>query len=303
MISNSWRAGLMAGALLIAQCAGQGTAGAAAAVNVPCSTTALVNAITTANAAGTPQTLNLAASCTYSLTAVAATGTRGPDGLPIITGNITLVGNNATIRRTTSTLFRILEVTGRLTTSALTIRGGDAGANTGGGVLNAQGTVSMTSTTIYSNAADNGAGISNDRGSFTLSGSTIRYNSTVPNQGGGGGGIYNDGTMTLTSTRVLFNYANTNGGGIYNELTGVLSVTGGEVTSNIAENQGGGLFNGTNGTATFTNSVIQYNTANSTGGGIYNNTCRCLITLKNTQVRVNQPNNCQPTGSVTGCTG
>jgi hypothetical protein len=303
MGSNSWRAGLVAGALLIAMGTGQGAAGAAAAVTVPCNTAALVSAINTANGAGSPQTLNLAASCTYNLTAVAATGTRGADGLPIITGNITPVGNQTTIRRTAVAKFRLLEVTGTLAVKSLTLRDGDAGQNTGGGILNAQGTVSVDSSTVYANIADNGAGISNDRGGFTLSNSVVRSNSTRPSAGGGGGGIYNDGIMTVTSSNLYFNDANTSGGGIYNELTGKLSVTGTNVQANTAQVRGGGLYNGTNGAATFTNSFIQYNSAEDTGGAIYNATCSCLITLNNTKISLNEPNNCSPTGSVIGCTG
>ncbi len=301
MGSHSWRAGLVAGALLIAQGAWQGSAGAA--VTVGCTTTALVNAITTANGAGSPQTLNLAPSCTYNLTAAAATGTRGADGLPIITGNITLVGNHTTIRRASDDLFRLLEVAGTLSVRGITLSGGDAGQNTGGAILNARGTVSVISSSVSRNVADNGAGISNDRGRLTISSSVVRGNSTVTHSGGGGGGIYNDGAMTIASSVLFFNDANTSGGAIYNELTGRLSVTGSQLFSNTAALRGGGLYNGTNGAVTFADSAVQYNSADVTGGGIYNATCRCAITLRNTRVTVNDPNNCSPSGSVVGCTG
>lgn len=306
MGSYSWRAGILAGAaLLIAQCVWQGQAGAAnAAVKVPCATGSLISAIDTANGAGTPQTLNLAAGCTYGLTAVAATGSRGPNGLPIITGNITLVGSaNTTIQRQTSTLFRLIEVAGTLKVQGIILRDGDAGANTGGGILSAHGTVSVVSSTIRANIADNGAGISNDRGTLTISGSLLRNNTTVPRSGGGGGGIYNDGTVTLTNSTLAFNDANTSGGGIYNELNGTLSVTGTQLMANDAKVQGGAVFNGVSGSAAFTNSTVQFNQAHSTGGGIYNATCKCSITLKTTTITGNDPNNCRPTGSVTGCSG
>jgi hypothetical protein len=299
MVSSSWRAGFAVGALLIAQCAGTGTA--AAAVNVPCNTSALVSAIQTANSAGSAQTLNLATACTYNVTTAAASGTRGDDGLPIISGNITLVGNRTTIRRTSSDLFRLMEVTGTLALRGLIVRDGDAGENTGGAILNSRGTVSVTSTTIFGNAADNGAGVSNDRGRFTISSSVIRDNSTLPSSGGGGGGIYNDGTMTISSASLLFNHANTSGGGIYNELTGRLTVTSSRIVANTAAVRGGGLYNGTNGLVAFTGSTIQYNSADDTGGGIYNATCRCAITLRTTTISFNDPNNCQPSGSVVGC--
>src|SRR5262245_51047879 len=80
-------------------------------ISVPCSTPSLIAAINTLNSLGAG-TLDLASNCTYNLTSVAATGTRGPDGLPIITGNITLSGGpSTTIQRAPgSTPFRIIEV-------------------------------------------------------------------------------------------------------------------------------------------------------------------------------------------------
>src|SRR5262245_36760309 len=56
---------------------------------VPCDTARLIEEITNANNAGT-RTLHLAAFCNYALTTAAETGT-GPDGLPIIRGDVTLI--------------------------------------------------------------------------------------------------------------------------------------------------------------------------------------------------------------------
>jgi hypothetical protein len=308
MGSKSLGTGLVAGVLLITQGAGPIPAGAAqpaeAAVAVPCNATALVNAITAANGAGSKQVLTLASSCTYDLTQAAATGTRGPNGLPIITGNIELTGYRTIIKRSSPDLFRLIEVAGTLSLNhGVTLVGGDAGQNTGGAILNARGTVSVVSATIRNNVADNGAAISNDRGQFTLSGTSIRANSTVPSSGGGGGGIYNDGTMTVSTSSLLDNVAKTSGGGIYNERTGALKVTDSEVLANDAGLQGGGLYNGIEGEATFTNTTINDNTAGTAGGGIYNAACKCSIVLTTTTVNLNEPDNCQPSGSVTGCSG
>jgi hypothetical protein len=318
MGSKSLRTGVVAGAMLIAQGAGPIPAGAAqstqpaqqaqpaeAAVVVPCDAVALVNAITAANNAGSKQFLTLASSCTYNLTRAAVTGTRGPNGLPIITGNIELTGYRTIIKRSSSDPFRLIEVAGTLSVGhGVTFVGGDAGPNTGGAILNARGTVSITTATIRNNAADSGAAISNDRGQFTLSDTSIRANSTVAaGSGGGGGAIYNDGTMTVSTSSLLENVANTSGGAIYNELTGTLTVTDSEVLTNQAGVQGGGLYNGTEGAATFTNTTIHNNTAGNAGGGIYNAACRCSIALHTTTVNLNGPDNCRPSGSVTGCSG
>jgi hypothetical protein len=309
MGSKSLRTGLVAGAMLIAQGAGPIPAGAAqpvkavkAAVAVPCDVTALVNAITAANGTGSKQLLTLASSCTYSLTQAAATGTRGPNGLPIITGNIEFVGYRTIIERSSPNLFRLIEVAGTFSVDrGVTFVGGDAGPNTGGAILNSGGTVSVTSSTIRNNKADSGAGISNDRGKVTLIGTKVQANST--GSGGGGGAIYNDGTMTVSSGSILENVANTSGGGFYNELTGTLNVTDSEVLTNRAGLRGGGLYNGTEGTATFANTTLHNNTAGTAGGGIYNAACRCSIALQTTTVNVNLPDNCRPLGSVTGCSG
>jgi len=72
--------------------------------------TALISAITTGNGFGAPYTLCLAAGITYTLTAVNNTS-HGSNGLPLITGDITIVGNGATItRNSTAPVFRIATV-------------------------------------------------------------------------------------------------------------------------------------------------------------------------------------------------
>jgi hypothetical protein len=294
------RAGLVAGALLItAQGVGEGQA--RADVYVPCSTAALVTAIQTANGAGTPQRLHLRPACTYTLTAAAATGARGDDGLPIITNDITLVGNDAVIRRESTNKFRIFEVAGTLTLERLSIFGGDAGHNTGGGILSAHGTVSAIESVIVHNIADSGAGISNDSGQLALIDTWVRSNTTVPSAGGGGGGIYNDGQLFTQHGSIDNNEANTSGGGVYNELGGTMSVNDTWMDGNKAHLRGGGLYNGTGGEATFTRGQIKYNKAGLFGGGIYNAAGSSAITINDTVIHVSEPRNCEPSGSVSGC--
>jgi autotransporter family porin len=70
----------------------------AATITVPCDVAALNAAFTSANAAATPTTINLAAGCTYTLTAAAVPGS----GLPPLSNAAqptTIHGNGATIRR------------------------------------------------------------------------------------------------------------------------------------------------------------------------------------------------------------
>lgn len=71
---------------------------AEAATNVPCTTAALITAISTANGSG-GGTLNLAPGCTYTLT----TAFNGGDaGLPAITTPITVNADGDTIERSTA---------------------------------------------------------------------------------------------------------------------------------------------------------------------------------------------------------
>ncbi|MBC6464924.1 hypothetical protein [Actinomadura alba] len=272
-----------------------------AVVAVSCNTPALIAAITAANAA-TSQTLRLATGCTYDLTAAAQTGTRGPNGLPIITGNVTLVGRNTTIRRNAAALFRIVEVSAGagLALRGITLTGGDGGANTGGAILNARGRVLLFRSLVFGNTADNGGGISNDSGSLRLVSSTVRNNTT--GIGGGGGGIYNDGGMLVKFSRVNSNRANTDGGGIYNELGGRAYMYRSDIVGNIAVSEGGGIYNGNGGYLRGDLVRVSFNGAAS-GGGHYNLGAPGSGAFTRSAVTQNNPNNCAPLGTVPGCTG
>ncbi|MGI8499741.1 MAG: DUF4114 domain-containing protein [Hassallia sp.] len=113
-----------------------------------------------------------------------------------------------------------------------------------------------------------------------------------------GGGIYNDGTLTVTNSTITGNsasgtgiaYTDTDGlgGGIYNE--GTLAVINSTITANSADytgvgagGYGGGIYN--EGSLTVTNSTISDNKAKLTsgvyggyGGGIYTKTGTLTVT-------------------------
>jgi hypothetical protein len=144
----------------------------------------------------------------------------------------------------------------------LTIQGPGAGelAITGGGAERvfdiAQNTqVAISGMTIEGGNARTGAfdpaltdglggGILNE-GNLTLSGCTVTHNTANNGYSGEGGGIANLGTMTMTGCTVTGNSASYRGGGVYN--TGLLIVTNSTVTQNtVADVKGGGgadLFN------------------------------------------------------------
>ena len=199
----------------------------AATVNVPCTADGLIGAIEEANANGpNPDTIELAAGCTYALTSVyrenMALPTNyaywyGPSGLPAIASDITVEGNGATIKRSYSgyTPFRLLFVgadptdpdtfgyaspgPGVLTLRNLTLRGGVArggdamvggggGAGMGGAIFN-QGKVALERVTITNSAAHGGNGGSAS-GVGPGGGIGSDAGSSANSSGGGFGGGY-----------------------------------------------------------------------------------------------------------------
>src|SRR5437762_6013077 len=144
-------AGLAAGVSAL----GLGSASfAAAQSNVPCAAgqAGLVAAINAANFAG-GGTINLAAGCHYSLT----TPDNGENGLPVVTSQIAMNGNGATIDGTGSV--RILEVDGpggNLSVKNVTLTGGSA--DFGGAIASIGATVSLNQSQVTGNAATQAGG-------------------------------------------------------------------------------------------------------------------------------------------------
>src|ERR1700746_4095616 len=149
-------AGLGGGAAILCLTAAR-AAQAAATVNVPCSGPAggpagLVAAISAANGSG-GAAINLAAGCTYQLTAANNTSPAlGSNGLPVITSPVALNGSGTTIAGNDTT-FRVLQIsgTGNLTLQGLTITGGNT-TGMGGGVLNLEGTLTLNHSQVSGNA-------------------------------------------------------------------------------------------------------------------------------------------------------
>jgi hypothetical protein len=121
-------------------------------------------------------------------------------------------------------------------------------------------TVTISGLTITHGSSSNGGGIYNE-GLLTLSQCTVSDHTVT----GNGGGLYNVGTATVSRSTFIINKAN-NGGGIEN-AGGALSVTNSTFTGNSAVNKGGGIDNNSNSTLNVTNSTFRDNSA-TTGGGI-----------------------------------
>ena len=126
----------------------------------------------------------------------------------------------------------------------------------------------------------NGGGLLND-GTLTLTESTVSGNSAAGGVDSRGGGISNNGTLTLTNSTVSDNTSSTAGGGISNSET--LTLTNSAVSENVAA-YGGGISN--SGTLTLADSTVSGNDVGYDGGGIYNETF-AAITLTDSTVSGN----------------
>jgi hypothetical protein len=127
------------------------------------------------------------------------------------------------------------------------------------------GDLTLQDTTLSGGAAAGdgarpGGGVFND-GALTLINSTVSGNSA----GTYGGGVSNTGTMTLTNSTVSGNSARY-GGGVLS--AGTLTVTNSTVSDNSAFSDGGGVF--TSGTLTLDQSLVSGNSASSQGPEVFN---------------------------------
>lgn len=121
------------------------------------------------------------------------------------------------------------------------------------------------------NSSNTGGGIYNE-GTLTIIGGSITGN-TCSFAIDGGGGICNRGTLTISGGTISNNYATYNGGGIFNSSFGStpcsLTINGGTIENNTATNGGGGIYNGSSSSGiTISGGTIKNNSANN-GGGIY----------------------------------
>ena len=136
-------------------------------------------------------------------------------------------------------------------------------------------------------------------GIVDIIGVTIRYGAEA---GSPGGGIFNNGTLTLTNSLI-----SDNSSGIFNRATltlikskvsantgrGITNFGGGTLTlhsSTVSDNSRGGLDLGSGSHTTLIDSTVSDNTANI-GGGILVNLLRTTLTLTNTTISGNTATN------------
>jgi len=138
-------------------------------------------------------------------------------------------------------------------------------------------TVTLRALTIrHGNPMDlpeSGGGILNE-GTLTVEGCIITDNS-----GSAGGGIHNDGTLTILNSTINHNVARgggdsyyecQTGGGIKN-LAGTVTLRNSTVSDNTAGGKGGGIHVACKGILVLENSIIRHNTTNNDGGGVFLN--------------------------------
>jgi hypothetical protein len=159
---------------------------------------------------------------------------------------------------------------------------GNTSANYGGGLFSS-GTATLTNSTVSDNTGTGGGGGLFSSGTTTLTDCTVSGDKVLRTNAGGG--IINNGQLTVANSRIADNTAGGYGGGLWNG--GTATLTNSTVSGNKAGSKyyGGGMYNGD--TVKLVNCTFESNTAGWYGGGLYNNDIATLINCtftKNTAV-------------------
>jgi hypothetical protein len=233
----------------------------------------LIDALNQANANGEANTITLEAG-TYTLTAVDNT-TDGPNGLPSVTGVVTIqgAGADATIleRDDNAPEFRLVHAaaTGVLTLDGLTLRGG-ATFSRGAGLFN-RGTLAILHTTLRDHLVFlNGPAALANMGTATIHRSTIVNNHAQFISGD----IGNFGGTVLITNTTFANNSSEGSGAIDNASNnsgGTVVISDSTFLCNRGDG-GGAIENGETGTVLVTNSTLarNFNGVGVGGGGIFN---------------------------------
>src|ERR1700677_543992 len=197
-------------------------------VTVPCSTPALIGALTDPS---NGEKLQLAFGCTYEVFAQ----------LPEIETNLTIVGYGATLVRSENEDddFTILDVgSGDVSLVGVNFRdGGGDDDGDGGAIYEGEAKLTVLGGTFTDNNAEYGGAIYNDDGTLTVT-SAYFVNNYADEEGGA---IYNEETMILRSSHFTGNQGYY-GGAVSNEENA--TVIGTTFTGNgVYSYEGGGLYN------------------------------------------------------------
>jgi CSLREA domain-containing protein len=217
-------------------------------------------AASSANAtSSTPSVISFAATSASSITL-----THGALVLPsyttvqgATTGSAGTLANLITINANNlNSVFTVASGVSSAALNNLILTGGNGQSNPShqGGAIANSGTLSISSCTIKSSAAQDGSGLFNaSTATLTITGSTITANTAT----GNGGGIYNQGTLSLLDSTVAVNSAS-EGGGLYHGA-GTVLLRNTTLTTNTATSDTGGIY--INALFTAVNSIIEGNSA------------------------------------------
>ncbi|MCI0635459.1 MAG: right-handed parallel beta-helix repeat-containing protein [Actinobacteria bacterium] len=228
----------------------------------------LIGAIAAANdesANPGPDTIELAAGCTYVLTAPLSLDT----ALPQITSDVTIEGNGAIITRGHGPELRFVWVgaSGALTVNEIQMSGGFLPEGGGGAIVNT-GDLSVTGSTFSNNTAGSSGAIANSGGALLeISASTFASNDAVA-VSGEGGAIGSFGDAFIDDSTFFNNHALGPGfcGAIFNTNESHMVVTGSTFQFNFADQ--GTAINNSNASLSVVNSTFVDNTG--TGGALSN---------------------------------
>ncbi len=238
-------------------------------------------------------TIELGNNLDYVLSVVDSGFVTDPNGLPVITSNITINGHGSSIYRDfnpATPQFRIFKInfSGILTLNDVSMSNGWS-PNNGGGLWN-EGSLIMNNSSITDSLGNQGGGIYN-KSYLELNHSAVNFNDTAagsssgPTPGYDGGGIYSaaTGKIEIANSEIIGNRtgiggtsgittaAAGNGGGVYN--LGTFKITHSTVSGNDSgdganpRGNGGGFYLNGSG-ATIINTTIASNLAKG-GAGIY----------------------------------
>ncbi len=143
--------------------------------------------------------------------------------------------------------------------------------------INAGAVVTLSHLSVVSgtSATGDGGGILNN-GVLTVISSTLSGNSANY-----GGGIYNAEILAVLNSTLSGNSSVQGGGGIWNSDNSRLTVTDSTLSGNETEQDGGGIFNWSGALLTVTHSTLSGNSA-AAGGGILNSPQGTLIVISST---------------------
>jgi autotransporter family porin len=254
----------------------------AATFAIPCGDVpALITAINTANSNNQPDTIELAAGCTYSLATVDNTFGGSANGLPVIivdsssTNSLTINGNGATIERAAgSPPFRFLYFRDQtfvntvvVTINDLTFRNGDTDNDEGGAILARNARLTLNRVTFENNRAtfDGGAVVARDS-ELTLNRAVFESNRAMTSDGGA---LYTVSATTVISESIFRNNQSGESGGAIAfrvDGPGQATISGTTFSGNQAGGNGGAIaaFH----EMTIRNSTFSGNRADGDGGAM-----------------------------------